>query len=259
MVLKIKPLIINGDDFGLTKSCTLAIIEAFRQGKVTSTTICANGEYFEAAVKLAKENNLQNKVGIHVNLSEGRPLTGPISCDGFFCDRNGIFHGLIDRNRKLTKEQCCNVSKEISAQIDRLISSGIKITHVDSHHHVHTAPNLTDIFLQIMSEYKLRKLRISRNIGDIQITKRQLKNLFNLRLKLKGYKSTELFGSLYDLKDKIHEDKSLELMVHPDFNCNDELIDRVNFDSMNCPEGCLLELDRSFIDKYRLCSYYDGV
>ncbi|MEN6316039.1 MAG: ChbG/HpnK family deacetylase [Clostridiaceae bacterium] len=258
-MLKIKTLIINGDDFGLTKSCTLAIAEAFKQGKITSTTMCANGAYFKDAVKLAEENSLQNRIGIHINLTEGKPLTEPISHDSFFCCADGFFHGQIDRRKKLAKEQNLNVFREVAAQIDKLISNGIEITHVDSHHHIHTAPNLTDIILQVMKEYNLQKLRISRNIGDIQIHKKLLKDLFNLRLKLKGYKSIELFGSLNDIKHEINEDKSLELMVHPDFNCNNELIDRVNYDDMHRPTGCLLKFDSSFLNKYRLCSYHEVV
>jgi len=254
-----KPLIINGDDFGLTQTCTLAIIEAFKQKKITSTTMCANGEYFEDAVKLVNENNLQNKIGIHINLTEGRPLSKPIIGDTFFCDKSGFFHGKIDRRKKLTKDQSRNVCDEIVAQMDKLISNGIEISHVDSHHHIHTAPNITDTFLLVMREYRLKKLRISRNIGDIQFIKKQLKSLFNLKLKMMGYKSTELFGSLNDLRGKIDEDKSLELMVHPDFNCNNQLIDRENYDDMNHPVGCLLEFDRGFLSQYTLCSYYDGV
>lgn len=258
-MLKIKSLIINGDDFGLTKTCTLAIIEAFKQGKITSTTICANGEYFEDAIKLVSKNNLQNRVGIHVNLTEGKPLTEPISYDSFFCNTNGKFHDKIDRRKLLTKEQCENVFEEITAQFEKLISNKIAITHVDSHRHIHTAPNLTNVFIKVMKNYNLKKLRITRNIGDIQIVKKQLKILFNLRLKLIGCETTELFGSMEDLKREVNVNKSLELMVHPDFNYNNELIDRVNYDDMNNPVGCILAFDSDFLDKYRLCSYYDGV
>lgn len=259
MVFIIKSLIINGDDFGLTKSCTLAIIEAFKQGIITSTTICANGEYFEEAVRLIFENNLLNRVGIHINLTEGKPLTKVIAFDSFFCDSSGAFHGKIDRRKMLSKEHKENVFKEISAQCEKLIANKIVITHVDSHRHIHTAPNLIFEFLKVMKKYNLDKLRFTRNIGEIPIIKKQIKNFSNSGLKFMGYKSTEFFGSMEDLKSKVDVNRSLELMVHPDFNTSSDLIDRVNYDDMLNPIGDILEHDRVFLKKYKLCSYYDGV
>ena len=66
-------IIINADDFGLNKSCSQAIALAFSEELVTDTTIMANGEYFDDAVKLAEKHGFFDKIGIHLNITEGKP------------------------------------------------------------------------------------------------------------------------------------------------------------------------------------------
>ena len=66
-------LIINADDFGLSKSITDGIIEWILNGYITSTTIMANMRYAEYAVKEAIKNNI-DCVGLHINLTVGKPL-----------------------------------------------------------------------------------------------------------------------------------------------------------------------------------------
>ena len=83
-------LIINGDDFGYSESCSNAIAEALRKHLITHTTMMANGESFETAVALAKQFHLESKVGIHFNLTEGKPLTAAITACAAFT-ANGSF------------------------------------------------------------------------------------------------------------------------------------------------------------------------
>ena len=46
-------LFINGDDYGMNRSCSCAIAEALGRGLIDGTTMMANGEYFDEAVKLS--------------------------------------------------------------------------------------------------------------------------------------------------------------------------------------------------------------
>ena len=71
-------LIINADDFGMTKSCTKAIFDAFNQNLITDTTMVANGEAFDFANELSKGHKIRESIGIHFNLTEGIPLTEDI-------------------------------------------------------------------------------------------------------------------------------------------------------------------------------------
>ncbi len=229
-------IIINADDFGLDESRTKAIKEAFDKNLISSTTMVANGEAYELAVQLAK-NELDGKVGIHFNLTEGRPLSGEIlSCKEFVYD--GVFHGKIDRNKSLGKRVKEAVYKELTAQVERLLNDGVKLTHVDSHHHVHTCRGIYPIVLQVCNEHGLNKIRIHRNIGRISLLKKIYKKLFNFRLRKGGFITTKYFGSIEDVGFSGVEDTT-EIMVHPDYNQDGEIIDKVYIDEL--PTGQNLE------------------
>ena len=218
--------IINADDYGLTESCTKAIADAFKRGLISSTTACANGAYIAEGLTLAKENGFADKIGIHINLTEGKPLTDKIANDSFFCE-DGKFHGKINRLKKPTKEQLLAVKEEVSAQIERLISLGYEITHADSHHHSHTCIFLFDAIKEVLLSFGIKKLRIHRNCGKIPFYKKILKNWFNKKLKKQGFIVCPYFGSVEDYAENKDLNAVCEVMVHPDYNENGLLIDRV--------------------------------
>lgn len=220
-------IIVNADDFGLTKSATNAIAEAFEKNLISSTTACANGDYIENAVLIAAEKGFIQKIGVHLNLTEGVPLTEEIKRDAFFCD-GGKFHGKIDRYVKPNEEELARFKAEITAQIKRLIELGVKPTHVDSHHHIHTAPYLIDAVKETAKSFEINKIRLHRNIGKINIVKRFGKYLFNKDLKKEGFITAQKFGSLDDvmLYQKKSEKFLCEIMVHPDYDVKGDLIDR---------------------------------
>jgi len=151
------------------------------------------------------------------------------------------------------------VYNELTAQINRIIEKKIKITHIDSHHHIHTAPNMTRTFLKFMKNNNIKKLRVTRNVGKISFFKRTEKSIFNIYLHVSGFRTTKLFCGMNDMKYLKDFSKSLEIMVHPDFNLNGELIDRKDIDSMNNPIGEILKFDDDFLKRYSLYSYSDGV
>ena len=62
-----KRLIVNADDFGFTSEVNAGIVEAHRLGILTATTLMANGQAFEDAVRLARENPSLD-VGCHLVL-----------------------------------------------------------------------------------------------------------------------------------------------------------------------------------------------
>ena len=68
-------IIVNADDFGASERINNAIVDAFKKGIVTNTTIMPNMSAYDEAVELAKENGFFDKVGIHLNLLAGEPLT----------------------------------------------------------------------------------------------------------------------------------------------------------------------------------------
>src|ERR1700734_1066609 len=91
-------VIINADDFGMSSAVNSAILSGVEQGLVTSTSIMANMPGFEEAVRLEREHDLlRGRVGVHLNLTEGRPLTAPILACSIFCGADGSFFFKRDR------------------------------------------------------------------------------------------------------------------------------------------------------------------
>ena len=224
-------LIVNADDFGLSEHNSRAIAEAFRKGYITDTTMMATGEWFDDAIELAKEEGFFDRIGIHFNLTEGKPLTEEMKNCPMFVE-NGRFHKHPDRLRPLTEDEEAAVFAELSAQVKRLKDAGVDITHADSHHHIHTGPFLISIFLLVCHDSGIEKIRIHRNIGKIKLYKRIVKKRFNNSLLREGMVCTEHFGSLEDAFVRgIPESGVTELMVHPDYDKDGLLIDRVKFEN----------------------------
>lgn len=219
-------LIINADDFGLNESCTKAICQAFSESLITDTTMVANGTAFVEAVECIQKLGLQNKIGIHFNLTEGKPLTRAIASMPSFSE-NGAFHGKINRVKQLSKAEKSAVYEELSAQVEKLEQAGIEITHADSHHHIHTGIFIAPLFARVCKEHGINKVRLHRNIGSISKVKRIVKKLYNHWLHTEGFKTTEFFGSMEDVECVGVRD-DLEIMVHPEFDQHGKLIDKVD-------------------------------
>lgn len=256
MVETVNRIIINADDFGLTESCSKAIAQAFSENLISSTTACANGDYIEQAYTIARENVFLDKVGIHINLTEGKPLTDGIKNDAFFCE-NGAFHGHINRLKKPTKEQLAEIKEEITAQIERLKSIGFNLTHADSHHHIHTCVFFEDTIKDVLFAYGINKIRLHRNFGDIKFYKKLIKRLYNNKLHKQGFITTDKMGSKEDL-EKYSDTTSkgvCEIMVHPNFDKNGRLIDREGWDEEGYPFGKELSEIKKYIKGLNPVSY----
>lgn len=134
-------LIINADDFGLTSGVNRAIIEGNRGGVVTSATIMANASAVSEAIALARTTP-QLKTGCHVVLIDGEPLTSDLPT---LAPANRRFRGSLKDfareawRRKIAPEE---VQREAEAQIRKIQSSGITVTHVDTHKHTHLFPHI---------------------------------------------------------------------------------------------------------------------
>ena len=71
-------IILNADDFGMTHEANLGIEKAMQEGYCSQTSVVANTNYFDEAVEIAQKHGFMDKVGLHINLFDGTPLTGGI-------------------------------------------------------------------------------------------------------------------------------------------------------------------------------------
>lgn len=149
-----KGLIINADDFGLTRGVNTAVVRAHRDGVLTSATLMAGGLAWQEAVELSRANPGLG-VGVHLTLTALRPVLPP-SLVPSLVDKAGRFRRQFWRAPLWNKEE---VEKEWRAQIQRLVEAGLRPTHLDSHHHIHLWPGLADITLALATEFKISALR----------------------------------------------------------------------------------------------------
>lgn len=246
-------IIINADDYGMNEHCTRAIAQCFGDGLVTDTTIMANGEYFDEAVKLAKEQGFFDRIGIHLNLTEGAPLTEGIkSCDAFV--ENGRYFHRGNRIRLLSEIEQESVYLELCAQIEKVQSAGIHITHADSHHYIHTRSVIAPLAVHACKEHGIDKMRIGKNFGDIPEHERMHNAEFNQWLQRQKIRTTRYFGALRQNTD-LRIFNNTEILVHPDFDRDGVLIDRCGTEN-GFPTGMKLP-NLGQITKLTLFSYKD--
>ncbi len=146
-------LIVNADDFGLTRGVNRAIADAHQNGIVSSATLMANGAAFADAVQLAHSLPLLS-VGCHVVLVDGSPVAPPAQVETLLATRSAEplnFHTTISAFAAratlggFDREQLVD---EVAAQIRKLQSAGITVSHLDSHKHAHIFPQILTALLR---------------------------------------------------------------------------------------------------------------
>ncbi|HVM89474.1 MAG TPA: ChbG/HpnK family deacetylase [Puia sp.] len=225
--------IINADDFGKNAEVNAAIYTSFKEELISSVSMLANMDGFHEAVDIAnRDKEFAKNIGIHINLTEGYPLTDSIKKCKRFCHSNGYF--IYNRNQPvffLNKDERLAVYDEIKAQIKKLIDAGIRPSHADSHHHIHTEWGVLSVIIPVLKEYHISKIRSCRNLGSKNLLVKEVyKNAFNFYLKnIKGYAFSGYFGSIDDLMQSSYfvnaKNQLVEIMVHPMFDASGNLVD----------------------------------
>lgn len=200
-------LIINADDFGLSKSITDGIITGIKDGYITSTSIMINMQYAQYAINEAIVNNI-SCIGLHVNLTVGYPIIE--NCNLTNSDGKFLYNKLQIENQNLTYKDAYN---EIMAQINKVeeLSNGkIKIDHLDTHHGLCKNTNIRQALIDIANKLDIpmrREQRINKEVvrcSDIYYNDFSIKNISLDKLKemVKKYEK---------------ENTVVELLTHPGF------------------------------------------
>lgn len=134
-------LIINADDFGISRGVNTGIIEAAVAGVVTSASLIVNLPAFADALDRAQLCPFLS-IGLHLNLTAGRPLTPARS---LVQESTGEFYSMsqLMARASLGRVDAWDIISECVAQIDRMIDAGVQPTHLDSHRHVHAHPAIS--------------------------------------------------------------------------------------------------------------------
>jgi len=143
-----KQLVVNADDFGFTRDVNQGIIEAHQQGILTATTLMANGEAFDDAVRLARENPGLD-VGAHLVLIGGRALA----------TRGSDLPRSVPRLLAAIGAGRIHIYDELAAQVRRILDVGLRLTHLDTHKHTHLAPAVLEAVARVAEEFNIRWVR----------------------------------------------------------------------------------------------------
>jgi hopanoid biosynthesis associated protein HpnK len=229
-------LIVNADDFGMTEAVNQGVLEAHDRGIVTSASLMATGGAFEHAVALAKTRP-KLAVGVHLTLTEQRPLTGSaaaslVGADGRFPPHLVQFAGRHMRGKVVLAQ----VRAELDAQIRKVRDAGIAVSHLDGHQHVHVLPGIAPIVAELAAVYGIRAVRyptervrayMLRNLGNSRrLTEQVVLGVVCALSPLRALRRSDSFVGFY-FGGRLDEDNlatllgrlpargTVELMCHP--------------------------------------------
>jgi predicted glycoside hydrolase/deacetylase ChbG (UPF0249 family) len=148
---ELRQLIVNADDYGVTKNVSLGIREAHQQGIVTTTTAIMIAPAITQELKLAQELCPKLDIGVHLVLTSGPPIRPPSTVPSLV-GNDGRFHEFKDIS--LSEFNLEQVYDEWRAQIDTFLETGIPLSHLDSHYHIsYLNEEIFEVMLRLASLY----------------------------------------------------------------------------------------------------------
>jgi predicted glycoside hydrolase/deacetylase ChbG (UPF0249 family) len=231
-------IIFNADDFGLNSSVNRAIVELFDKGLINSTTLMANMPGFEEAVELIHNRKLDKKIGVHLVLTDGLPLTQEIQSMNLFFNKAIPSSLRIKKLFFLNRHEQFVIFNEFSEQIEKVRRNGISISHLDTHHQIHDMWAIMKIMLELLKIYLIPSMRILNNLYKSNyFYKNAYRNLVNHYLRAQNVNFTDFLGNQKDFLSILernpaflnNKNKRIEIMVHPDLKENGLLIDKIGF------------------------------
>ena len=235
MVYAMKKIIINADDFGYSKENNEAIKLGYEAGIITATSLISNMDGFENAVIEVLPQIPHIDIGFHFNIIEGKSLTN----QQLLCNKKGYFNNsYLQLILKSHNKQFINqIEIEFRAQIEKILKH-CKISHIDSHVHTASIPNIHKLVTKLAKEYNIEYIRTpyekpyfvlnkSFNIKFlINILKNILLNSFSLINKKEIKTNNYFIGVLYTgmmnektiingLKQIKKENSITEIIFHP--------------------------------------------
>ena len=227
-------LAVNADDFGLTRGVNRGIVDCHLRGILTSATLMANGEAFEDAVALAREVPSLD-VGAHLvlvqgpSVADGRPLPATVAA---------LVRALaLGRIRPY---------EELRAQMEKILATGLRVTHLDTHKHTHLLPPVLEAVLRVAEQYRVSWVRRPFDLplpaarrtppAGVRLARRAMaavERRFEERIRRSGCRTTDHFAGFqwtgrFASEDLVALLQALppgvtELMTHPGY-CTEELL-----------------------------------
>lgn len=156
-------IIINADDFGRHAEINRAVEEGLVHGCLRSATVMPGGAAFAGAIDIARRHE-ELGLGVHFTLVDGHPILPPeeipslVGSEGdFLPDHTALLKRYLKGSINLEE-----VRRELAAQLQKVEATGVPLSHVDSHQHMHTLPGIIDIVLDLAARAGIRAVRTPR-------------------------------------------------------------------------------------------------
>ena len=211
---------VNADDFGISEEVSRTIADFIRKGYCNTTTVMVNMREYEKCHDIAVDEGITDRVGLHICLTEGMPITKSISDSPVFV-QNGLF-GCYKKHRfqrfVLGGKTKRAVRDEIRAQIERYLRLGYTGMTMDSHQGIHMDWSIYPIVTDLFEEYGFKYLRRSPNLKN-DFTRRIIRLPFDAALSSRNIPHFDCMGNFRDFRDNLDRleksGKTVEIMCHP--------------------------------------------
>jgi hypothetical protein len=151
-------IIVNADDFGYYDCVSRGILSAADSGVVTATGVFANSPFLGTHLEWLDQHSALD-VGVHLNLTDRSPVT--LDLQTRLQQWNGMFPGkFVMAGLILTGRLPVDViTRELRAQIEHCIASGMKLCFLNSHEHIHMLPPVFRITQDLATYYDIPHVR----------------------------------------------------------------------------------------------------
>lgn len=208
-----KRLIVNADDFGLTRGVNRAVAELYQAGALTSATLMANGAAFDDAVAIARLHP-QLDVGCHVVLVDGLPVSAADEISSLVERQSSAtaFHSSFGRFALALyagRIQEQDIELEAVAQIRKLQQAGVRVTHLDTHKHTHMLPRVLRPLLKACDATCVRAVRNPFEVRDRVASRRLLPGLHRGKTPLKRGLQVGILSAMRGTFEKMARDAAV--------------------------------------------------
>ena len=244
-------VIVNADDFGENESINRGILESFKLGLISTTSLLSNRPGFNEACELVHQNHLTDRIGIHLNITQGQPLTEEIKKYPKFYIDSKMYRSF--KGHLFNSEESNALYREFQAQIDKCRGAGINPTHIDSHHGFHNYWGIGKVVIELALKNKIPSVRLRVNWGKNSNKGRGFSNkiydlrgkiysaLSNYRLGAAGLAKTNYFCEIMNVTTELlSKDTIVEVNTHPWINNENNLMD-------SCVGESLTDLEKKYL------------
>lgn len=218
-----KQLIVTADDVGLHRGMTEGAIRAHREGIVTACSVVANGRQFDDAVARLRDTPTL-EVGVHLTLVEEIALTTKRAMP-----QNWI--RFIFAKHDYVGDEC-------RAQIEKVLATGLRVTHINGHQHLHLFPRVFELVLQLAHQFRIKYVRrvvdYGGHAGPARRASIMALNFFGRRANASNDRTIGVAegGHLTNIEPLLeYVDDVTELVTHPGINVDEYPHWKYNWDA----------------------------